>query len=316
MQHKKGIHHITASAGNPQQNLNFYGGLLGLRLVKKTVNFDDPSTYHLHYGDGTGRPGSVITFFTYENMKQGQPDRGQAIAVSFSVPQESMQFWMDYLQDQGVEIVDPFERFGKHIIGFQDPDGLHLELVGDPAASSADGWTGGPVPAKHAIRGLHGATFAEDNAQPTGLLLTEFLGFDEIGEEFDRVLYQSDSQFGSTIEIIDGAELDGKSGRGTVHHLAFRSKDEEKLRQLRQKLIKEGYHLTEVENRQYFNSTFFHEPGGILFEIATDGPGYTVDEPIKKLGFSLKLPPNLESKRSLIEADLPELQTPDYSQTT
>lgn len=316
MKHAKGIHHITATAGNPQQNLDFYTGLLGLRLVKKTVNFDDPSTYHLHYGNATGQPGSVISFFTHENLSQGQPDRGQAIAVSFSIPPASMQFWLDYLQDQNIELVEPFERFGKHVIGFQDPDGLHLELVGDPKAQATEGWSGGPIPAEHAICGLHGATLAEDNAQPTGILLTEFLGFEEIGEEFDRVLYRSDSPFGSTIEIIDGAEFDGKSGKGTVHHLAFRAKDEEEQQKIRQELIKEGYHLTEVENRQYFNSTFFHEPGGILFEIATDGTGYTVDEPIEKLGSSLKLPPNLESKRSLIEADLPELQTPDYSQTT
>lgn len=308
MPHNKGIHHITATAGDPQQNLNFYSGLLGLRLVKKTVNFDDPSAYHLYYGDASGQPGTILTFFPYKNMAQGHPDRGQAIAVSFAVPTGSMQFWVNYLEKQNIDFMNPFERFGRHVIGLQDPDGLHLELIGDPKANDTKGWSGGPIPVKHSIRGLHGVTLAEDNAQPTGMLLTEFLGFEERGEEHDRVLYQSNSKYGSAVEVIDGAELDGKPGKGTIHHVAFRAENKEEQQQMRQSLIEEGYHLTEVKDRHYFRSIYFHEPGGILFEIATDKPGFMVDESPDNLGSELKLPPDLESRRELIEADLPELQ--------
>ena len=307
MNHAKGIHHITAVAGDPQQNLDFYSGILGLRLVKKTVNFDDPSTYHLYYGDATGRPGSILTFFPYENIAQGQPDRGQAIAVSFSVPAGSLQFWSEHLEKQNIDFMDPFERFGKLVIGLQDPDGLHLELVGDPGLDDISGWEGGPVPEEHAIRGLHGITLAGENAQPTGMLLEEFLGFRETEEEHDRILYQSESPLGGVVEVIDGAELDGKPGKGTVHHVAFRAKDEEEQQQMRKKLIEEGYHVTEIKNRHYFRSIYFHEPGGILFEIATDPPGFTLDEEAGSLGTALKLPPWLQEKRELIEADLQPL---------
>lgn len=307
MSHKKGLHHITATAGDPQQNLDFYSGVLGLHLVKKTVNFDDPSAYHLYYGDASGQPGTILTFFPYENIAQGHPDRGQAIAVSFAVPTGSLQFWVDYLEKQNIDFMDPFERFGRHVIGLQDPDGLHLELIGDPNADDTEGWSDGPVPSKHGIRGLHGVTLAEDNAQPTGMLLTEFLGFKEVDEELDRILYRSDSRFGSSIEIIDGANLDGKPGKGTIHHVAFRTENEEEQQQMRQALIEEGYHLTGVKDRHYFRSVYFHEPGGILFEMATDGPGFTVDENMDELGLKLQLPPKLESKRELIEADLPEI---------
>lgn len=309
MSHSKGIHHITAVAGDPQQNLDFYSGLLGLRLVKKTVNFDDPSAYHLYYGDASGRPGTILTFFPYEQMAQGRPDRGQAIAVSFSVPSGSLQFWVNYLSERKVDLVEPFERFGKFVIGFQDPDGLHLELVGDPEVDESAGWGGGPLPPEHAIRGLHGITLAEENAQPTSMLLQEFLGFKEIAEEHDRILFESGSSPGGIVEIIDGADLDGAPGRGTVHHVAFRAGDKEEQQQLRKSLVEEGYHVTKAKDRNYFNSIYFHEPGGILFEIATDTPGFTIDEEIDSLGSELKLPPGLEAKRQLIEADLQPLKT-------
>jgi glyoxalase family protein len=305
---KSGIHHITAVAGDPQQNLDFYAGLLGLRLVKKTVNFDDPSVYHLYYGDETGRPGSILTFFPWEKLQQGHPDRGQAIAISFSIPPGSAAFWTEYLESNGVDFIEPFTRFGKEIIGLQDPDGLHLELVADKVASDADGWDGGPVPGEHAIRGIHGVALALDDFKPTGELLTESLGFREIEREHDRVLYQSDSQFGSTVEIIDGAELDGRSGKGTVHHVAFRAEDDEEHMEMRDELVKKGYHVTEVKDRQYFQSIYFHEPGGVLFEVATDSPGFDIDEPVDSLGKELKLPPWLEERRDLIEADLTTLK--------
>ena len=307
MRHAKGIHHITAVAGDPQQNLDFYSGKLGLRLVKKTVNFDDPSVYHLYYGDASGNPGSILTFFPWTQLQQGEPDRGQAIAISFAIPTDSISFWTNYLDKHGIQFMDPFERFGKKVIGFQDPDGLHLELIADPAADETDGWEDGPIPADHSIRGFHGVTLAEENYQATGQLLIESLGFEEIDTEHDRILYQSDSQFGSTVELIDGAKLNGRPGKGTVHHVAFRAKDKEEQLEMRQELVDIGYHVTDVKDRQYFESVYFHEPGGVLFEVATDPPGFTVDESQELLGQNLQLPKWLEGKRNLIEADLPTL---------
>lgn len=307
MSQEKGIHHITAVAGDPQRNLDFYAGFLGLRLIKKTVNFDDPSVYHLYYGDKTGKPGTILTFFPWPHLQQGHPDRGQAIAISFSIPTGSASFWTDYLEEQGVDYIEPFTRFGKEVIGFQDPDGLHLELVADPVADETDGWNGGPLPGEHAIRGIHGITLAEEDFRPTGELLTELLGFKEIEQEHDRILYRTESKFGASVEIIDNARLDGRPGKGTVHHVAFRAEDDEEQNTNRKELLNKGYHVTDVKDRQYFRSVYFHEPGGILFEIATDGPGFATDESVDELGKTLKLPSWLETRRDLIEADLPKL---------
>ena len=308
MIHKNGIHHITAVAGDPQKNLDFYAGILGLRLVKKTVNFDDPSVYHLYYGDETGSPGTILTFFPWAHLQQGHPDRGQAIAISFSIPTRSVSFWTDYLDDQGVSYIEPFTRFGKEIIGVQDPEGLHLELVADSVANDTGGWSGGPIPGEHAIRGIHGITLAEDDFQLTGKLLTDSLGFREVEREHDRILYESNSTFGSSVEIIDNAQLDGRPGKGTVHHVAFRAEDDEEQMNIRKDLLSKGYHVTEVKDRRYFRSIYFHEPGGVLFEVATDVPGFTTDESVDVLGEKLMLPPWLEERRDLIEADLPKIE--------
>lgn len=306
--HHKGIHHITAVAGDPKRNHDFYTEKLGLRMVKKTVNFDDPSVYHLYYGDETGRPGSTLTFFPWSHLQNGKPDRGQVVAIGFSVPHDSLDFWQEHLTQAGINITEPFTRFGKQIIGFQDPDGLHLELLTDPGVSDIEGWSGGPVPGEHAIRGFHGATLAEENYKPTVQLLTEFLGFREIDEEMDRHLLKTDAPFGSIIEIIDGSELDGRPGKGTVHHIAFRAEDSDEQDQMRKDLLEAGYFATGAKDRQYFRSVYFHEPGGVLFEIATDPPGFTIDEEIGQLGEKLRLPEWLEPKRDLIEADLASLK--------
>lgn len=306
MPNPTGLHHITAVAGDPQKNLDFYSGLLGLRLVKKTVNFDDPSTYHLFYGNAEGRPGSILSFFTSSQMSQGEPDTGSGVAVGLSIPTTSVDFWTDYLSTHNIDFVNPFERFGKLVIGLQDPDGLYLELIGNPAANKKEEG-GGSVPAEHAIRGLHGITLAEENYQATGQLLTESLGFKEVTQEHDRILYQSNTDLGGSVELIDNPKLDGKPGKGTVHHIAFRANDENDQQSIRQKLLGIGYHLTETEDRYYFKSFFFHEPGGALLEVATDSPGFTVDENTDTLGEALSLPPKLERKRALIEANLPNL---------
>jgi len=303
----KGIHHITAVAGNPQRNYQFYTQIMGLRLVKKTVNYDDPSTYHLYYGNGTGDPGTILTFFPWEHLQNGKPDHGQVVAVSFSIPTGSKKFWLDHLADEGLDIEAPFSRFGKEVIGVQDPDGLHLELVLDPKADSIDGWDGGSLPKEHTIRGLHGATLAEENYANTGRLLENDLGFILTNQLDNRYSYGSNAQFGSVIEIIDQFELEGRPGRGTVHHIAFRAEDEREQQSMRKKLLNKGYYMTEVKDRQYFKSVYFHEPGGILFEIATDPPGFAIDEDSKELGSSLKLPKWLETRRQTIEKELPIL---------
>lgn len=303
----KGIHHITAVADDPQQNLDFYAGTLGLRLVKKTVNFDDPSTYHLYYGDEDGSPGSVLTFFPYRNFAQGHPDTGQVVAVSFSVPEASASFWTGYLSDAGIDYVDPFERFGREVIGLQGPDGLHLELVFDPEAGGATGWSNGTIPSEHSIRGFYGAALAEASYEGTAHLLEYLLGFEPGEQREGRYRFSSEARYGSVIEIIETDELSGKPGKGTVHHIAFRGKHDKHQKQFRRALLEEGYHVTEVKDRQYFKSIYFYEPGGILFEVATDGPGFDIDEPVEELGSQLKLPPWLEDKRELIESDLPVL---------
>lgn len=309
MSHNKGIHHITAVAGNPQLNYDFYSGLLGLRLVKKTVNFDDPSAYHLYYGNESGEPGTILTFFPYEHLQDGSPDRGQVVAVSFSIPTRSKVFWLDHLRENNIDIEEPFSRFGKEVIGLQDPDGLHLELVLDPKANQVSGWAGGSVSVPHAIRGIHGVTLAEKNYENTGRLLEEDLGFELTNRLENRYLYKTDAKFGSVIEIIDQFELDGRSGKGTVHHIAFRARDEREQQSMRKQLLEKGYYLTEVKDRQYFKSVYFHEPGGILFEIATDSPGFTRDEELEKLGSSLKLPDWLEHNRQAVEEELPKLNS-------
>jgi glyoxalase family protein len=302
-----GIHHITAVAGNPRENYHFYTQVLGLRMVKKTINFDDPSVYHLYFGDESGNPGSILTFFPWEHLQNGKPDNGQVVAVSFSIPAGSGDFWISHLENQNVDVEKPFERFGKEVIGLQDPDGLHLELVLDSNANNVKGWANGPIPQEHTIRGLHGATLAEENYAATGRLLEEDLGFELTDQFDDRYLYTTDAPFGSVVEIIDRFELNGRPGKGTVHHIAFRCGDASDQESLRKKLQNKGYFLTEVKDRQYFRSVYFHEPGGVLFEIATDPPGFTLDEPLESLGSSLKLPEWLEDRRARIESQLPNL---------
>ncbi|SHF21300.1 glyoxalase family protein [Fodinibius roseus] len=307
MSHAQGIHHITAVAGDPRRNYWFYTQVLGLRLVKKTVNFDDPTIYHLYYGNASGEPGTILTFFPWEHLEDGKPDRGQVVAVSFSVPANSREFWLTRLKEQDVDMEPPFERFGREIIGLQDPDGLHLELVLEPKAEALGGWAGGPVPQACAIRGIHGATLAEKDYAATGRLLEEELGFELTDQLDDRYLYESAGLLGSTIELIDRFGPNGRPGKGTVHHIAFRAKDEEDQQAIRRRLLNKGYYLTEVKDRDYFKSVYFHEPGGILFEIATDPPGFTRDEKLESLGGALQLPRWLEDQRHRIEAELTPL---------
>jgi len=303
----RGIHHITAVAGDPKQNYRFYTQVMGLRLVKKTVNFDDPSVYHLYYGNEMGEPGTILTFFPWSHLKNGRPDAGQVVAIAFSAPTQSVAFWADHLKDKGVDIEEPFERFGKQVLGLQDPDGLYLEIVFDPQADEVSGWSEGPLPSEHTLRGIHGATLAEKQYAGIGRLLEEDLGFKLTNQLDNRYLYETNAQFGSVVEVIDQFELQGRPGQGTVHHIAFRCKDEEEQQSLQDKLRGKGYHVTEVKDRDYFKSVYFHEPGGILCEIATDPPGFDIDESREELGTSLQLPEELEKHRHNIERELPKL---------
>jgi len=302
-----GIHHITAIAGEPEQNIVFCTRLLGLRLVKITVNFDDPGSYHLYYGDGHGNPGTILTFFTWPGARRGRIGNSQLTATAFAIPPGTAGYWRERLQANGVELGGVQERFGEAVIPFADPDGLRLELIETPRADSAELWSGSELPASVAIHGFHGATLSETGYQRTAALLTDTMGLRLTGNEQNRFRYAvDDGGAGKTVDVVcapGGAE--GHVAVGTVHHIAWRTpNDSEQLVWLRE-LSRLGYNLSPVMDRIYFHSIYYREPGGILFEIATDPPGFTVDEPVEQLGTGLKLPPWFEAHRKEIEASLP-----------
>lgn len=311
-----GIHHITAICGDPQRNVDFYVGLLGLRLVKRTVNFDDPGTYHLYYGDGLGSPGTIMTVFAWilpptvqANARQGT---GQVTATPFWIPAESLDFWIDRLAAAGVDFDGPEERFGEPIISFLDPDGLPLELVARPDGVLRAPWDEGPVPVEHAIRGFAGATLSLDGYERTAALLTETMGFRLVGSEGSRFRFQVGE--GDDAAMIDlHCQPEGEPGRmgiGAVHHIAWRARTLEEQQEWRSVLATVGMDVTPVLDRTYFTSIYYREPGGVLFEIATDPPGFTADEAAEELGEQLKLPEWLEPRRERLEARLPELRLP------
>jgi len=305
-----GIHHVTAICGNASRNLDFCTRTLGLRFVKRTVNFDDPGTYHLYYGDETGRPGTILTFFPWEHAAPGRAGLSLAQETAFRVPAASIGYWTHRLVEKGVPHEAPERRFGEAAIAFTDPDGMKLAIVGVSGADSEPAWAGGGVPAEHSIRGFHGVTLMLDEAAPTGDILTGVLGF--AGGERDGPLVRHSAQGGGgghvSIREAKGF-LPGRMGRGSVHHIAFRAADDAEQAAMAKKLA-EDFHIatTEQKDRNYFRSVYFREPGGVLFEIATDEPGFTVDEPAATLGEALKLPPFLEGHRKAIEAALPELE--------
>ena len=306
-----GIHHVTAIAGNPSRNVHFYTRILGFRLVKKTVNFDDPSTYHLYYGDERGRPGTILTFFPWEHAAPGRKGDGFAEETAFRVPTESIGYWTHRLVEKGVAHQAPQKRFGETVLAFTDPDGASLALVGVPDAPSEPAWSDGTVPAEHAIRGFHGLTLMLKTAGPTGAILTDVFGFQEMGREERFVRYavdQADPGHVITIRETDGF-MPGSMGRGSVHHIAFRATDDEQQAAMAEK-VRSRHQLqpTRQLDRNYFRSVYFREPGGILFEIATDEPGFAVDEPLASLGRELKLPAFLISRRREIEAALPPIE--------
>ena len=305
-----GIHHVTAIAGDPLKNFDFYTRDLGLRFVKKTVNFDDPSTYHFYYGDETGSPGSILTFFPRPGAPTGRRGVGETHQTAFGVPLRSLGYWTQRFIEKGIPHEAPEKRFGEPVLPFTDPDGMALALVGIAGAENEPGWSNGDVPSEHAIRGFQGVTLLLDSAEKTGAILTDVFGFREVAREGSVIRFAAASGVnGSTVDIYEAKGfLRGQQGRGSVHHIAFRAADDALQAQMAEKLIRtHGQHPTEQKDRNYFRSIYFREPGGLLFEIATDIPGFAIDEPIETLGRELKLPNFLEPHRKEIEGVLPIL---------
>ena len=306
-----GLHHVTAIASDPQANVDFYTGVLGLRLVKQTVNFDAPDVYHLYYGDETGSPSSILTFFPWRGVPAGRQGSGLTTATAFSVPPESLGWWQSRIAALGIEHEGPRTRDGEEVLTFRDPDGLVIDVVAAPGATRS-GWDGvADVPAEHAVRGLHAVTLSERLPDPTVELLTGLLGMSAAGEDGDRARFaMAGGGAGAVLDVAADRRPDGLQAGGTVHHVAFRVADRATQAAWRAELVEAGMQVTEILDRQYFTSIYFREPGGVLFEIATDEPGFAVDEPLLELGRSLKLPPWLEPTREQIAASLPTLRVP------
>ncbi len=308
MNHHKGLHHITVLAGDPQLNADFYVNTLGMRMVKKSVNQDDPGTYHLFYGNPAATPGSSLTFFPWPRAVKGEPGTGEAVTVSFTVPEQSFDFWEKRLAEKEVPHGEAFERFGRKVLPFQDPDGLKLELVFENTDKSVESSWEGTVSKENLIRGFWGTTLKLTEEESTAHILQEILGFEKAAEEENRLLYTTDAPIGANVIIEKTDSQSGKNGRGIIHHVAFRAKDEQELDELRQKVAELGYSPTQIIDRHWFKSVYYRTPSGVLFEMASDGPGYAVDEDPEHLGEKLILPPWLESKRELIENHLPEIE--------
>lgn len=306
-----GLHHVTAIAVDPQRNAEFYLRTLGLRLVKTTVNFDAPDTYHLYYGDETGRPGTLLTFFPFDQAPPGRRGAGQATTTAFSVPPDSIGWWQQHLRSLGVEVGDIDSRDGEEALTFHDPDGLELALVAHQQGDPRTPWENGIVPPEYGVRGLHSVILSTGNEDGTVAMLTE-LGLQPAGREGNRLRFAAgDGGPGALVDVLVTPRAQrGLVAGGTVHHVAWRAPDEETQKQWRVELVERGAQVTEIRDRQYFRSIYFREPGGTLLEIATDQPGFTADEPLLELGRALKLPPWLEPSREQIAAALPKLSLP------
>lgn len=300
----KGLHHVTAMVDDPQKNLEFYAGILGLRLVKKTINFDAPEVYHLYYGNKTGEPGTIMTFFPYRGLQRGRQGKGQLTTTAFSIPQNSLGYWTERLKKFNVSFTQPQERFNEGFIYFEDPDGLGIELVATDQ-DAREGFSYGQIPMDHAVKGFHGVTLSEDGYEKTGGFLSSYLDHNAVGEQGNRFRYSASGKIGDIIDVVcEPDRLRGLGGAGTVHHVAFATANDETIRTVQEKLASKGLGVTTVLDRQYFHSIYFREPGGVLFEVATSDIGFTYDESVEQLGEALRLPPWEEPKRARIEANL------------
>lgn len=308
-----GLHHVTAIASDPQRNLDFYTEVLGLRFVKRTVNFDDPGTYHFYFGDDIGTPGTILTFFPWPGAKRGRRGAGETIATAFSIPLGSLQYWRERLIAKEVPASEEF-HFGNIHLTFHDPDGMVIELVEQSTSQTKQAPRYSDVPVVNAIQGFYGVTLLERSIQRTQALL-ELMGFHRIAEEGNRIRFApAGDARGRFLDIVLEKDAShGHMGAGTVHHIAFRTADDAAQLEWREEL---GHHVgvTPVQDRTYFHSIYFHEPGGVLFEIATDNPGFLIDEPIESLGDALKIPTWFETHRTQIEARLSPITLHKFNQ--
>jgi glyoxalase family protein len=302
-----GIHHITAIAGNAQRNYDFYTKILGLRMVKRTVNFDDPGTYHFYYGNETGTPGTILTFFPWEGIVNGRTGTGMATEIGYSVAKDSLAFWADRFRQFGTRHGEIAERLGETYLPFQDPDGLKIDLIASKYADDRQPWSTPEVGAAAATKGFHSVTLTLKSIQPTAAILTDVFGYALKEQEGNRYRYVTDAiPTAAIVDLVEAPnEARGLNGGGTNHHVAFRVPNEAVQMAFREKILSRGLHITPKINRDYFFSLYFREPGGVLFELATDNPGFTVDETPDQLGSHLKLPVQYESMREKIEKELP-----------
>jgi len=310
-----GLHHVTAVARDPQRNVDFYTDVLGLRIVKRTVNFDEPETYHLYYGDAEGHPGTLVTFFPWPHAGAGRVGPGQVVAIGLALMPQALGYWRDRLFAHRVTYQAITGRFKDEGIAFTDPDGLPLELIASSTADPARTWTRGPVPPDYAIHGLHSVTAWVQRPDALVRVLKDTLGFKAVGESKDRLRFaaggEGGGQTGAFVDVrTAAAPARGVSGTGTVHHIAFRVTDDAAQLDARPALVSAGLRPTPVIDRQYFRSIYFHEPGGVLCELATDAPGFLINESFETLGQRLELPPQFEPSRPAIEATLPPITVP------
>src|SRR5215217_1289773 len=329
-----GIHHVTAITSDPQRNIDFYANILGLRFVKLTVNQDDPTSYHLYYGDELGRPGTILTFFHWPDAPRGHRGTSEVVATSFLIPENSINYWIDRLKSKQIEFRGPYKRFddSEQVITLHDLDGLELELVAHKSAEdrTLNVWKEGPIPIEHAIRGFYSVTLSEVGYEHTASVMTNELGFKLVGQDRSRFRFQistakndggnNDEEDYHGSNIVDVLCLPntqyGRIGVGTVHHVAWRTPTDEQQRVLRDRIVKAGLNATPIIDRTYFHSVYFREPGGVLFEIATNPPGFTVDEKPEELGTKLQLPLWLESDRKNLEKLLPKVNQSSILATT
>jgi glyoxalase family protein len=304
-----GLHHITAIADDAQRNFQFYTKVLGLRMVKKTVNFDDPGTYHFYFGNETGTPGTILTFFPWQGIGQGYPGTGMATAIGYSVPPASLDFWSDRFKQFNIKHGQVEEIFGEQVLSFQDPDGLKIDLIVPVKEDSRKPWVTADINEMVALKGFHNVTLTLRNVTPTASILTDILGYRLLKQDGNHYRFVTDAiENASIVDVIEAPDIpQGRNAAGTNHHIAFRVKDDDILMAFREKIVAKGLSITPKIDRDYFFSLYFREPGGVLFELATDNPGFTRDEPVDQLGTTLKLPRQYEGSRAEIEQILPKL---------
>lgn len=313
-----GLHHVTAVARDPQRNVDFYRNVLGQRLVKRTVNFDSPDTYHFYFADETGSPGSVLTFFAWPNMRRGVRGNGETNAVAYNVPAGSLAFWQERLKQNGITTVPIETRFGQKVLPFTDPDGMGVELVEVKDLPFVQHWEDGPIPQAYALRGFHSVTLWLDQVEPTSALLTQGMGYQAAGQEGSRYRFTSDvNALGHIVDIVHRpGKMQAGFGVGSIHHIAFRVPGDDEQLQYQSALSEAGFRVSPVMDRSYFHSIYFREQGGVLFEIATDTPGFLIDEPRDSLGEALKLPAWYEVNRAEIEASLQPLSLTPFEKVS